>query len=165
MKKILFIAALAILFIGCNSSNTHTTTAPQPQPPVVIQPEPLPEPEGPTSITGSIRPHFDADGGYVTIQASWKSKSNIDPNSLIIRHSENGEVRDEITPSVFTSGSLSKIDEEIYIYPNTGDGPITHIFKLTYYTNDGVGRSQTWSISQPAADVDTNVSIVPMVII
>ena len=172
MRKIvslLAILATLFMFAGCDTGGDTTVNIPPSPPPAPVQPV-VPDDsynqgdEGPTMVSGSIRPHFDADGGYVTIQASWKANGNIDPNSLVISHSENGELRDEDTPSVFTNGSLSKIDEEIYIYPNDTGKSIVHIFKLTYFTMDGVGRSQTWSVKQ-AAQGDTNTTaVIPKVI-
>ena len=171
MRKIVsLMAILATLFMfaGCDTNSKSTTVNVQPATPaptpVVPDDSYNQGDEGPTMVSGSIRPHFDADGGYVTIQASWKANGNIDANSLVISHSENGELRDEDTPSVFTNGSLSKIDEEIYIYPNDTGKSIVHIFKLTYFTMDGVGRSQTWSVKQ-APQGDTNATaVIPKVI-
>ena len=165
--SILLIAAM-MMFAGCDNGNDHqsndTNQPVQPAPAPPPQEPTPPEEEGPTMVTGSIRPHFDAQGGYVTIQASWRTNGNINPDSLVISHSENGEIRDEITPSVFGNGSLSKIDEQIYIYPNERDKPITHIFKLTYFTTDDVGRSQTWSLTQQPEEVEGNVTMSQKVI-
>lgn len=165
MTKYISIAIIAAFILsGCNSSSTNNTRPAQPAP---VQPAPVQPPsdeEGPTQVTGSIRSHMNENGGYVTITANWRTNGNIDPDSLIISHAENGQYRDEVQPSVFSNGSVSKISEDIYIYPNDTDDVMIHTFRLTYYTVDNVGRSQTWVIEQPAQGDDNETSAIPMVI-
>ena len=159
MKKLLIavIAAFTLMGAGCDDGDTvvHNNIPPAPVAPVPVPDDDI-SADAPTTGTGSIRAHIDANGGYVTITYSFPKNANIDSNSFVLIHSENGEERDTITPAVWDNGSVSKLEEDVYIAPNRTDDSIVHTFKLTYFTFDGIARAHSWVVTQPAEKVDDN---------
>ena len=158
MKKILFITTLAILFVGCNSSNTHTTTAPppQPQPPVVIQPvEPVePQPTIPTAGIGSIKANMDCSGGTISTKYSFGNVAE-DQKNFVMQYQRNGELEDLTYPSTSTTGSRTTVNDIYYVRPNDDKSPAYWVVTISYQAPDETYDLVTTTIKQPACENNT----------
>ena len=152
------VAALAagmIFLSGCDSStNSHHSYVPPSQPVQPIEPAPIPDPEPgvPNVGTGSVNYQPSCEAGFATVTYIYRNDTNIDQNSFVIVHSVNGARQDIISGSVFNNGSISKMQEEIYIASNDTDRPLAHQLRVDFIA-DGVSQVNAFSFLQPACEV------------
>jgi len=166
IKKLILATVVAVLMIGCN--NTEDTNYPtyqpvQPVQPIVVESTPEPEPATPDVGTGSVNYKPSCDGGFATITYVFRTDSTIDSNSFTIVHSVDGQRQDIITGSVFTNGSVSKMEEQVYIQPNDTDKQKVHQLRVNYISN-GISQVNAFSFIQPACEVQEEESNTTMTI-
>ncbi len=135
---------------GCSSiSNDNTANRQAPPPPPPPQPEPEPEPEIPNVGVGSLDYQPTCDSGFAEITYVYQTDSNIDPNSFIIVHSIDGERNDITTGSVYSNGSISKLEETIFIPENETEDQLAHEVQVTFISA-GISQLQSFNFMQPA---------------
>ena len=138
----LVLSLIMISMTGCsNISNEKTYYSPPP--------EPEPEPETPHTGVGSLDYSPTCDSGFAEIIYIYEADSNIDDNSFIIIHSINGERNDITSGSVYSNGSISKMEEKIFIPENDTDEQLAHEIQVTFISA-GVNQLQSFSFIQPA---------------
>jgi len=160
MRKAIFAAIFALLFIGCNNTtNSSRPVAPTPVQPQPVPPQPIPEPEpgAPDVGTGSVSANLDCGVGTIKVDYVFKSDSTIDSDSFYIVHSINGERYGISYPSVSGNGSISRVEETIFVPANGTDSTIIHTITVNYMSA-GLNKFQTFIVKQPSCDVDMNTT-------
>ncbi len=160
-KFIVTLALVASLFFtGCDNSNGTSTYNPPAQPVQPVQPTPPPQPIEPPESgvpdvgTGSLYYTQSCESGFAKIVYIYQSDSTIDSNSFVILHSVDGKRKDITTGSVFSNGSISRMEEDIYIEANDGDKQLAHQIEVQF-VSDGVNQTQSFSFIQPPCELPT----------
>ncbi len=91
------------------------------------------------------------ESGFATITYVYQDDSNIDPNSFIIAHSVDGDRQDLIIGSVLSNGSVSRMEEQIFIDENTGEDQLAHEITITFVAAD-ISQLQSFSFLQPSCE-------------
>lgn len=139
-KRMLALVFTALLVVGCgSSSNTSSVEGPVEPPPTNTAPV-----EG---GSGAYKSDISGAGGFVDIEYIIKNNPDIDFNSFIIVHAIDGQNYEHYFPSAFTNGSLTRVEEKVYIPSNDTGGPVTHTITVEYYDDD-IRVVNTYTITQ-----------------
>ncbi len=161
MVKIVISIVALVLFTGCDSisnsnSNAVTVTsspqpAPSPTPHPTPQPTPEPEPEVPDVGIGSLKYKPTCSNGFATVTYVYQDDTNIDPNSFVIIHSVDGVRQDLVVGNVLSNGTISRMEEDIYIEENESDYQVAHQIEITFIAG-GISQLQSFSFMQPGCE-------------
>jgi hypothetical protein len=158
-NKILLSALVAGLLTlsGCNDGGGTNYTPPQPVQPTPVPPQPIqPLPEAPDKVpgigTGSVDYQPSCKSGFATVTYVYRTDAAIDDNSFVIVHSADGIRQDIISGSVYDNGSISKMEEKIFIKPNDTDVQVAHQIDVEF-VSDGISKVNSFAFIQPSCEV------------
>ena len=150
---------LTLLFIGCSNNSTTRSAepTPEPTPPVYVEvPAPvepvIPDPSSPDVGTGSVNYNPSCQSGFAKIIYVFRSDSTIDTNSFVITHVVDGNNQDIKNGTVYGNGSISKMEENIYVSPNDTDRQKVHQIQVSFLS-DGLSQINSFAFIQPACEV------------
>ena len=148
MNKFISITLIAagMLFVGCGN-NGHSYV-PQHEPDVKPLP-PKPSPDVPGVGTGSVDYNPSCKSGFATVTYVYQSSSNIDSNSFVIVHSVDGVQQSITSAAGYSNGSISKMEEKIYVQANNTDGQLVHQISVDF-VSDGVSQVNSFAFTQPS---------------
>jgi hypothetical protein len=164
MKNKILLSALEaglLTLSACNDGgNTHYTPPqppPQPVQPTPVPPQPIyPLPDNPDKVpgigTGSVDYQPSCKSGFATVTYVYRTDADIDDNSFIIVHSADGIRQDIISGSVYDNGSISKMEEKIFIKPNDSDIQVAHQIDVEFVA-DGISKVNSFAFIQPTCVV------------
>jgi hypothetical protein len=148
MKKLIVAALTVFVIVGCGSSNTATNTDTN----TTVSLAPV------DGGSGAYQTNISGGGGYINVEYVIKDQTAIDYLSFFITHSINGNAYEHYFPSVFSNGSLIRVESKIYIPANGSQSPNKHKIIVEYYDNDGRRIIDTFTYIQkpaPAASTQT----------
>ena len=158
--KTLLITVLlgAFMFTGCGNTKSRPVQPVQPiivtpAPPLNPAPEPETEPDTPSVGSGAVSYNPSCESGVITVTYVYQDNQNIDSNSFVITHMEDGVSKDISAGNVMSNGSVSRMQEQVYIQKNETDSQIVHQISVSFIT-DGVSNVQSWTVVQPTCEVE-----------
>ncbi len=157
MKKISYLMLIVFMMMiatGCsNTGSSKSVTVTNPPTDPVEPTEPEPEVPGVPDVgIGSVDYIPSCNSGFAYIVYVFRADSTIDNNSFVIVHSINGVRTDITTGAVFTNGSISRMEEEIYIPVNETEVQKAHQLRVEFIS-DGINQVNSFSFMQPPCDV------------